>query len=32
MYDGGPRIILGLNPLPASHIGYFTVGVARRTT
>lgn len=26
--DGGPRIILGLNPpLPASHIGYFTVGV-----
>ena len=29
--DGGPRIILGLNPpLPASHIGYFTVGVASR--
>lgn len=26
--DGGPRIILGLTPpLPASHIGYFTVGV-----
>jgi multidrug efflux pump subunit AcrB len=26
--DGGPRIILGLNPpLPASNIGYFTVGV-----
>jgi multidrug efflux pump subunit AcrB len=26
--DGGPRIILGLNPpLPATHIGYFTVGV-----
>lgn len=29
--DGGPRIILGLNPpLPASHIGYFTVGVTSR--
>lgn len=26
--DGGPRIVLGLNPpLPASHIAYFTVGV-----
>jgi multidrug efflux pump subunit AcrB len=26
--DGGPRIILGLNPpLPASHIAYFTIGV-----
>jgi multidrug efflux pump subunit AcrB len=29
--DGGPRIILGLNPpLPASHIGYFTVGVTSK--
>lgn len=29
--DGGPRIILGLNPpLPASHIGYFTVGVKNK--
>ena len=29
--DGGPRIILGLNPpLPASHIGYFTVGVGSK--
>jgi len=29
--DGGPRIILGLNPpLPASHIGYFTVGVSSK--
>ena len=28
--DGGPRVILGLNPpLPASHIGYFTVSVAQ---
>lgn len=27
--DGGPRIILSLNPpLPAPHVGYFTVGVA----
>jgi multidrug efflux pump subunit AcrB len=26
--DGGPRIILGLNPpLPASYVAYFTVGV-----
>jgi len=26
--DGGPRIILSLNPpLPAPHVGYFTVGV-----
>jgi multidrug efflux pump subunit AcrB len=29
--DGGPRIILGLNPpLPASHSGYFTVGVTSK--
>ncbi|RIX41922.1 MAG: efflux RND transporter permease subunit [Rhodocyclales bacterium GT-UBC] len=30
--EGGPRIILGLNPpLPATHIGYFTVGVTDKT-
>lgn len=29
--DGGPRIILGLNPpLPASHIGYFIVSVRHK--
>lgn len=29
--DGGPRIILGLNPpLPASHIAYFTISVATK--
>jgi len=29
--DGGPRIILSLNPpLPAPHIGYFTVGVSSK--
>lgn len=29
--EGGPRIILGLNPpLPAPHVGYFTVGVASK--
>ncbi|XAH22781.1 efflux RND transporter permease subunit [Xylophilus sp. GW821-FHT01B05] len=29
--DGGPRIILGLNPpLSAPHIGYFTVGVVNK--
>lgn len=30
--DGGPRIVLGLNPpLPGSNIGYFTVSVAPET-
>ncbi|MFE8646417.1 efflux RND transporter permease subunit [Sphingomonas sp. NCPPB 2930] len=29
--DGGPRIILGLNPpLSALHVGYFTVGVVNK--